>query len=948
MAGQAIEELDKFAPGTTNGKDAMLRLWALSATGRLREAEAVIRGMPESVRRLPPVAMTLAEMAAKRNDLDETVRNVRIASVESRMTSRTRALFPYLASHGQWVVIMATDSPTPHTDPETLRIAIVSALSLGDQERAASLLESHRRLWTSRPSFLGPLYLLAARHPHGYWTKEFATLFADCLPRLSAEELGGLFDIFFALKRADLAWLAYGRLKELDNTHPALTLVPARFADQWFIAGPRGMGPGGTVLPTLDQPVPAWIDVSPTLCGKVGNVVPLAREMLDRDRLARRREDWLQQSIMELERREKEGRLTPELANMYIETMESRGRISEVNRMLDTMNTLWPERRHEVLLRRAQVFEGQGDWDKLYEVVRQLREAGVPHTEKMDQMLVNALMHLDCGLYALEVARGLVERFPNSDASCLLLAYVWEAYGCHEDALGVMEGGTVHKPDVFLAQVLSETGRAQEASRIRESLRLPAIAAVRGIAIRSAESALEAPSGKNAPQVGNARAGGKTMTGGPLVQTRDRLTAEWSAADGANMCDRWAGSGRDPFEKAMLLHRLACLCAQSGNQVAARQVLEQACGYFPESIMLWRLSVSVSGGKAGTVEKARQHCPDDGEIWLAWLVVRIRGGMNDEQLGKEVDRVIAEGHYPSGYLVRAGDYLLRMGHVHAATALARCVLPSCKGLPAAYLLGMHCALATGDRNWAKRCAAKGLDQVPDEPAFLKITARLSMDGGVMDSLLVSQLSYLAVHCPSEREWRERLGKAYFDTGDWAASRQMLMPLVEANASNETAGIFILTAEACRRSGDLNWAIRILRNARERYPSNVNVFNNLVCTLASGEETMPEARALLPELLRSSQSASVFDTVAMVYRKEGDNAKAIEYANQALALLAADKSRSDYLEIALDTAEIDMAAGDRQDAAKALTGLGQVRSRNMDLDARANKLRRALNTTRTRE
>ena len=112
--------------------------------------------------------------------------------------------------------------------------------------------------------------------------------------------------------------------------------------------------------------------------------------------------------------------------------------------------------------------------------------------------------------------------------------------------------------------------------------------------------------------------------------------------------------------------------------------------------------------------------------------------------------------------------------------------------------------------------------------------------------------------------------------------------------------------------------------------------------------MPEARALVPELLRSSQSASVFDTVAMVYRKEGDNAKAIEYANQALALLAADKSRSDYLEIALDTAEIDMAAGDRQDAAKALTGLGQVRSRNMDLDVRANELRRALNTTRTRE
>ncbi len=64
---------------------------------------------------------------------------------------------------------------------------------------------------------------------------------------------------------------------------------------------------------------------------------------------------------------------------------------------------------------------------------------------------------------------------------------------------------------------------------------------------------------------------------------------------------------------------------------------------------------------------------------------------------------------------------------------------------------------------------------------------------------------------------------------------------------------------------------------------------------------------------------MFDTVAMGYRKEGDNAKAIEYANQALALIAAHKSRSDDLEIAWDTAEIDMAAGDR--AHKGVNGAG---------------------------
>ena len=127
--------------------------------------------------------------------------------------------------------------------------------------------------------------------------------------------------------------------------------------------------------------------------------------------------------------------------------------------------------------------------------------------------------------------------------------------------------------------------------------------------------------------------------------------------------------------------------------------------------------------------------------------------------------------------------------------------------------------------------------------------------------------------------------------------------------------------------------------------NVHVINDLVYTLATSEATIAEARTLLPELLRSGASASLLDTAVGVYRQSGETARAFQCATQAVALLVADVSRTDYLDIVLNAAEIAESAGNRQEAGRMLEVGDRVKAREMLHDPRAIALRRRLASTR---
>ena len=906
---EALEVLDAGGGGPDTARETMLRLWALSSLGRTNEAEAVIGRMPASMRLNPLIAMTIAEMAARRNDAAETDRSLRQAATGGHsLTVRIRALFPFLAAHGLWKTIAAVDGIMPYADREPLRIAVITALKLGDHTHAATLLDEHRALWKGEPAFLDPLYVLAAQRPDGLWSRDLATLFVACQPKLSADQLTGLFDVCFALRRADLAWRAYRQLMAIDPGHPALFLVPARFAEWWFIDVAHGMQAGGTWVPALERMLPLDNGDGLGLKGKVADVVPLAKEMLDRAGLPDRRREWVRQGVAELERREESGGLSPALAGLYVDTLEQQGCLKAAHRILDTLETSRPDLRQETRFRRARLHEKQAEWGSVYEIISRLYGEGFIPTENSDLMFINALMNLDLGPGALAVARSAVNRFPGSAPLRVSLAAVWESFACHEEALLVLERGDTHTPAPLLARVLMETGHTEAANRMWSVLQMPPpLLGSRGL--RPAESVFDVPA----------------VTGAPSSKPNPMPLA-----------------GRDALEKAALLHRMACLRARAGDLAGAREALEQACGHLPGSPMLWRMRVAVSGGDPATVDRARRECPDDGDIWLAWVVCLARGSKEAQtRLDNTLETAGTSDIYPAGTLVRAGDFLLRTGHVRIAGQIARHLLQRSPDLVSVQWLGLRCALSAGDKPWARECAVNGFGLGGDEPGYLKAMTRLAMDNGLMDSELVTQLMELTRRFPREREWMERLGTAFAEAGEWPSARRILLPLFQGDRFVENPGLALLAAESCRQGGNFQEAIRILRLARIRFPANVHVLNNLAGLLAMSEETLPEAKALLPALSRLPPSASVCDTMAVIHWKGGDKAKALECADKALAGLSADTARPDYIEITLNVVEIKIAAGELQAAETIFQNANRGRQAKMALDPRAGRLQQLI-------
>lgn len=927
---RALAELDAVAGKADDSRVVVLRIWALSALGRTAEAEDAIGRLPERTRTMPGVAMTIAELAARRDDAEAVARHVGMAAASARMTPRIRALFPYLAARGQWAAIVAADGPEPHADLPILRLAVVASVKLGDFKRAATLLEQHRALWSSQVSFISLLSALALRNPDGPWTKEFADLLEVCLDRLPADEIAEVFDSCFALRRADLAWLAYRRLQAVDATHPALQLVPARHAGRWFVAMQRGFDDRGVVLPGLDQRLPAGMRGGGAT---VREAVPLAREMLDVTGLAARRGEWRRAGAAEVERRERDGRLSPVIAGLHVEAMDEQGLFREGHRMLDLMESRWPDRRPEILLRRARLHERVGDWCGVYECIRDFYAVGASREEGPELMLVNALMRLDLGPYALEVARRGVARYPRSERLRQALALVWNSFGCAEEALAVLGEGGQPTPDVVAARLLAQTGRREKAAMMWQLLKIPP-AWPPPAPLRPAETVLEPP---QAPG-GSRKLADAAVTGVTnAFPLRARgLISRWSpSGDSEKTCDAWEALGRDNQEKASLLHRLACLWLSAGETKAAGEALRRACGHMPGSPMLWRLRIAVAGGDAGVVAGARQACSEDGDIWLAALVLGVRQGRNVEPA---VTDAITKGCLAVGTLVRAGDFLLRAGHVRESCLLARAALARADGLPSAALLGLRCALAADDTIWAGRCLSQGLWMADGDQAFLKAVTRIAMDGGFRDASVVAQLVSLAEQFPHEPEWRERLGKAWLEDGNLQSARNVLEPLARGRG-RRSGGVTILAAEACRRTGDRAAAIDILRSACEREPTNACLLNALVFTLAEEPAKLSEAKALVPKLLGGCPSAAALDTAAGVYRRSGVMDQAVCMAGRAVALALADPTGEGVAEIVLNAADIAGDAGNLPEARRFLREAERLGSRDASLGGRVERLRK---------
>jgi Tfp pilus assembly protein PilF len=285
-----------------------------------------------------------------------------------------------------------------------------------------------------------------------------------------------------------------------------------------------------------------------------------------------------------------------------------------------------------------------------------------------------------------------------------------------------------------------------------------------------------------------------------------------------------------------------------------------------------------------------------------------------DELASSLKEALADERFAVGTIVRAGDFLLRKGFVTAAEAAARYGVERGQGLLAAYVLGMRCAVAKGDADWALSCALAGAEAASDPAPFYKAIVDIKSLQRDVDGDMIAALEYMQEHAPAETEWPQRLGHVYFQQGDPRRAFSVLEPVIESDAGSVRVQSLLLASEAARLQGKRRAAIQILEKAYSMHPESLAVLNNLVYNLAQEEATLPRARALLPKLLATGEeSFAAQDTVAMVHLRSGNLQQAQLHMDMALALL--DEQDYAAAEVNLNAATILYRLGQYHEARK---------------------------------
>jgi tetratricopeptide (TPR) repeat protein len=363
---------------------------------------------------------------------------------------------------------------------------------------------------------------------------------------------------------------------------------------------------------------------------------------------------------------------------------------------------------------------------------------------------------------------------------------------------------------------------------------------------------------------------------------------------------------RDPEEQVTALYALAVLAHRAGQPEAALAAVEQALDVMPNSPILWRMRVAMAGGEPDVVNRARSHCPEDSELWLAGLVSAVQHSNRAVQAEADVRAAAAESRYSPGTFVRAGDYLLRHGRLEAAQAAARQALRGGRGLLAAQVLGLRVALASRDSRAALACARAAAGQAADPGPFLAIAVQLMMARDPDGPAAIPDLETLVALYPADPQWRLRLGHLRFRTGDIEGARTAFAPLTAALPAGLEPGLLTVMAETARLTGDRPASLRVLRESLGRHPASATLLNNLVYTLAQAPDGVAEAASLLPRLLAGTPSPAAWDTAGEVCWKAGEREQAQAHARRALATVKA--SDPAWAAIHLNAAEMQCALG----------------------------------------
>jgi tetratricopeptide (TPR) repeat protein len=941
---QALVELRRKPATARTLQERVLEARALLALKRVDEVWSIVNGFAPASKDLPGVAMILAEFSYVLDRPQDVATYVIKASRGVGLTDRIRNLFPYMAARELWDAIRIADSALPYRHPVQGVVAVTARLKANDVEGAMRAMRRALDVPGSEVLLLRPLMALLAEQPDPELELRCTDIVRDNLARLDPRELVAVIEGGFALRRADLAWLAYRRLATVAPQDPELHVAPVIFAKEWFVLPRRYLGlateAGSEAIDlrafyAVTRHLPPW--------QALWRAVPLAEELsAPMDSAERQRR--LQLCLAALQAEEKAGTLDARKGVLYAQVLGVLGRWQDAHAALDQFAARNPAQRRDCLLQHAALYRAQQDFDQAYEALAEYfrLEPHPPLAAWRD--MAGTLMSLNQGPYAmgmLEEARG---RFPQSDEVRLAMAVLWQLFGFSEEALFCISDLRIALDPRLRVSLLAETGRVVAAQKLARAEQLGEVALPKRQAelLPPAEWTLAWRAGTLGGEDYARELAALPARRGAFFAALTRLKQNWYRARGGGATSdaaAWERCGRDARESATALNELTLLLARQGRTNEARQAAARAVALAPAWSVLWRLDTALTAGDPDVVEQGLRACPRDGELWLAHLVSQGGKVKGDAQWGRdELRQVIAERRYSPGTLVRASDYLMRNGHVEAATAAARAAIRDGEGLLAAYIAGLRCGVATRDRAWIQACAERGAEEAVAPWPFYKLIVGLKAQTGQADTDLVRALEGLDARFPGEQAWAQLLGDVYFQRGETQRALSVLEQAIARGGSARTAPLktLLLAAESARLEGHLDRSIEILEAAYAAHPKDANVLNNLIYNLAQTPKTLPRAALLLPDLVKlGPPTFAVYDTAAMVTLRAGDLRQAEAYMGKALGMV----KEGDYAwhEVYLNAAEVQMRAGHLADARAKLQAIRNSPKRSPAAEARAREL-----------
>jgi len=878
----------------------ILKAYCFMSLNRLEDAAAIVEELPNELRsRDPRVAMILASLAFRTDDPDEVAEKIVIASQWKPNAERIRLLYPYLRRYRKWDAITRSDLKVPYRDPAQALSAAEANMNLNRSVVVADIALHAIAAWPDDFRVLEPVFFMAIKRGRGEWEERFGKhLVRSAKVMRNPEDLYRLFDKCFQLARPDFAWFVYGRIREIDPSHPALFMSAANHGHEWFTFRRRSLGMSALLAGDrvdmksfyhLGLSFPSWR----RLCRRI----PLGKTLAVSDTVAVRKQ-FLDRAIDEFQERDSRGQLSLAMQYEHARALEMAGDIDAAVSRLREIAVDNPEQRSRVRVAFSEIYERAGDWQNVYETLRTYPSEQENPALNPLLRLVRAQMKLHLGLAALQTSRQIFRLFASSTQALDILVTILGNYDSHEEALFLLSRPRIrHQRSLDLLEVesLFQTERFVEMTEFCRTVWLPTRRAgamtKQALFLPPAELSLlwhriripsEREFSKNAKMLTENL---KTVTSPYLSALMNLWLACYRShceGEGAET-EKWLACGRDDVEKGIALSQLTLLLCREERFIDARNVAGRAVKLLPQDAILWRILISLSGCDQDVITAARRSCPADSEIWLAELVARTAASdrLREKEVSRwveaEIRRAAKQKTYSPAAMTRAGDYLFNRGFKNIAAVAARDATGRARGLLPAYVLGVKCALTQRDRGWALLCTRKAIEaSLRPPPLFYRKVVELKMENGVptIDADMVEALSQLHRGDPGNLLWAQMLGYVRFKRGGWEILEAVNL-LTGALARGATSRLaYGVAAEASRLLGNYDRAEDLLRKGLERYPDDPAMLNNLVFTLSLQPDKAAETLRLLPRLLaRGGDDPQVMDTVTVAYLNCGNISKA---------------------------------------------------------------------------